>query len=116
MSANIRNKARTTTWERMVPTDVSGRAGEDLGFSQDGNQIQKETTLTQNKTSERGTKLPDPQFTPDAAAHHAHQGHSAPKWVSHMSMVVFTLKCVCTTMITDGFQPQTCAGAWCGMS
>ncbi len=25
-------------------------------------------------------------------------------------MVVFTLKCVCATMIAEGFQPQTCAG------
>ncbi len=33
-----------------------------------------------------------------------------------MSMVVFTLKCLCTTMIVDGFQPQTCTGTWCGMS
>ncbi len=23
-------------------------------------------------------------------------------------MVVFTLKCMCATIITDGFQPQTC--------
>ncbi len=28
---------------------------------------------------------------------------------------VFTLKCTCTTMISDGFQPQTCTGAWCVM-
>ncbi len=46
---------------------------------------------------------PDPQFTPRAPAHHAHQGHCAPKWVSRMSMVVFTLKCMCATMISDGF-------------
>ncbi len=26
------------------------------------------------------------------------------------------IECVCTTTIADGFQPQTCAGAWCGMS
>ncbi len=31
---------------------------------------------------------------------HTYQGHSAPKWVSYMYMVVFTLKCMCTTMVT----------------
>ena len=59
----------------------------------------------------KATVDPDPQFTP----HHARQGHSAPKWVSHMSMIVFTLKCVCATMVAVGFQPQTCSGAWCVM-
>ncbi len=44
-------------------------------------------------------QLCDPEFTP--------------KWVSRI--VVFTLKCV-STMIVHGFQPQTCTGAWCGMS
>ena len=24
-------------------------------------------------------------------------------------------ECVCATMIVDGFQPQMCTGAWCGM-
>ncbi len=33
-----------------------------------------------------------------------------------LSMVVFTLKCMCTTMNTDGLQLQMCAGAWCRMS
>ncbi len=46
----------------------------------------------------------------------AYQDHSAPKWVSYMYIVMFTLMCICATTIADGFQPQTCAGAWCGMS
>ena len=35
----------------------------------------------------------------------AHARHSAPKWVSCTSMVVFTLKYMCATIIIDGFQP-----------
>ncbi len=61
----------------------------------------------------------DPEFTPRAPAVTrtkvtAHQnGSHTCTWF--MYMVVFTLKYMCATMIVDGFQPQTCTGAWCGM-
>ncbi len=58
--------------------------------------------------------LPLSQTT--CASAHARQDHSALKRVSHMSVVVFTLKCVCATMITDGFQPQTYAGVAHGVA
>ncbi len=35
------------------------------------------------------------------------------KWA--VSSCVHT-ECMCATMIADGFQPQMCAGAWCGLS
>ncbi len=37
-----------------------------------------------------------PRIHTECASAHAYQGHSAPKWVSYMYMVVFTLKFMCT--------------------
>ena len=65
-------------------------------------------------TYQRGSPS-DPRATPRAPAHTHAKVTAYQEWVPSMSMVVFTLKCVCTTMIADGFQPQTCAGAWCVM-
>ncbi len=53
-----------------------------------------------------------PRATPCAPAHTHAKVTAHQEWVSHMSIVVFTLKCMCVTMIADGSQPQTCAGAW----
>ncbi len=48
-------------------------------------------------------------------AHDAHQCHSKPKWISLMEKEIFTLKCLQMSH-HDGFKPQMCTGARCGMS
>ncbi len=61
---------------------------------------------------------PVPSWPPDTACSSA--SHMPRSQCSKMSLMHVHgcghTEWVCATMIADGFQPQTCAGAWCRMS